>query len=886
MEDLVARLKAALADRYRIERELGSGGMATVYLAHDLKHDREVAVKVLRPELSAVLGAERFLREIRIAAKLSHPHILALYDSGEAEGFVYYVMPHVAGESLRSKLDREKQLAMDETIALTQQVAAALDYAHQAGVIHRDIKPENILLHEGEALVADFGIALAVSAAGGTRLTETGLSLGTPEYMSPEQATGERELTARSDMYSLGAVVYEMLVGEPPHTGNTVQAIIAKVVSVTPQPIQRVREAVPANVEGAVRCALSKVPADRFASGAEFTRALTDPTFTLPGVAGAAAVPLREGPWRRLAIGMVGLAGLLVLLAGVSLWGWLQPVPKPVTRMNIALPEGEELVIASGTDIALSPDGQRLVYVGASEGRPQLWLRPLDQLHATPLPGTEGAFAPFFSPDGEAVGFRSGRQLRVVSMEGAPPVTLVDSAWGSLGDWGTDGMLYFGDGRGSVSRVPATGGAPEVVTRPDTSRGELLHSRVDVLPNGKGMLFVIWQGSVESADIAVVEFGTGEVRVLVRGMDPQYAASGHVVYVRSDGALLAAPFDQDRLALTGPATPLVEGVAFKGGGAAQFALSKTGTLIYLTGGGQLLQPVWVDRDGRHAAVDPGWVGDFDTPALSPDGSRLAVALRGDADRDLWVKQLDTGPLSRLTFHEGSDDRPWWTPDGRSVLFVSERGDTRGLARDLYRRRADGVGQAEPVLVLPEPIMQGQFSPDGQWLVYRTGVRDDLDIHARRLRGDTGTVALVAEPDINELSPALSPDGKWLAYVSDESGGWELYVRPFPNVDDGRWQVSTAGGSEPVWAHSGRELFYKNASDELMSSEVQTSPTFMVGQHRILFSATDYDSYPYHPQYDVTADDQRFVMLKDVSSESSGLVLVLNWFEELKQRVGK
>ncbi|NIM51789.1 MAG: protein kinase, partial [Gemmatimonadales bacterium] len=306
--DLLERFKAALADRYAIERELGSGGMATVYLAHDLKHDREVALKVLRPELSAVLGSERFLREIRIAAKLNHPHILALHDSGEAEGFLYYVMPHVAGESLRSKLNREKQLALDETIALTQQVAAALDYAHQAGVIHRDIKPENILIHQGEALVADFGIALAVSAAGGTRLTDTGLSLGTPEYMSPEQATGERELTARSDLYSLGAVVYEMLVGEPPHTGNTVQAIIAKVVSVTPQPIPRVREAVPGNVEAAVQCALSKAPADRFASGAEFARALTDPAFTLPSVAGAAAVPLRKGPWNRLAIGMAGLA--------------------------------------------------------------------------------------------------------------------------------------------------------------------------------------------------------------------------------------------------------------------------------------------------------------------------------------------------------------------------------------------------------------------------------------------------------------------------------------------------------------------------------------------------------------------------------------------------
>jgi serine/threonine-protein kinase len=520
-----------LADRYAIERELGSGGMATVYLANDLKHDREVAVKVLRPELCAVLGGERFLREIRIAAKLNHPHILALYDSGEAEGFLYYVMPHVAGESLREKLNREKQLPMDETITLTRQVAAALDYAHQEGLIHRDIKPENILLHEGEALVADFGIALAVSAAGGTRLTDTGLSLGTPEYMSPEQATGERELDARSDVYSLGAVVYEMLVGEPPHTGNTVQAIVAKVISVTPQPISRVREAVPGSVEAAVRCALSKIPADRFASGAEFAHALTDPTFTLPTVAGAVAATRREGIWKRVAVTSWVLVAVMVV---VALWSSLQPIPKPVTRMNTALPEGEELVIASGTDIALSPDGQRLVYVGPSEGRPQLWLRPLDQLHATPLAGTEGAFSPFFSPDGEAVGFRSGRQLRVVLMEGAPPVTLVDSAWGSFGDWGTDGMLYFGSANSGISRVPAMGGAPEVVTRPDTSRGELRHDRMDVLPNGKGMLFVIWQGGGAGAGAgdgsAVRRVRSRGVRAVGRG------AAGGAVRSRQAGA--------------------------------------------------------------------------------------------------------------------------------------------------------------------------------------------------------------------------------------------------------------------------------------------------------------------------------------------------------------
>jgi len=882
MADLLEQLKAALADRYQIERELGSGGMATVYLAQDLKHDRKVAIKVMRPELAAILGGDRFLREVSIAAKLNHPHILALYDSGEADSFLYYVMPHVEGESLRAKLNRDKQLGVDEAISITKQVGAALDYAHEQGVIHRDIKPENILIHQGEALVADFGIALAVSAAGGTRLTDTGLSLGTPEYMSPEQATGERELDARSDVYSLGAVTYEMLVGEPPHTGNTVQAIIAKVVSAEPQPVSSVRHTVPSNVDAAVQCALAKTPADRFASGTEFADALTNPAFALPSAAGVAATLQREGSWNRLTVLAVSIAALFALS---NLWLLLRSPAesaKPVTRINIVLPEGEQLVPQIGTDLALSPDGTRLVYLGPAEGRNQIWLRALDQLHATPLPGTEDAYGPFFSPDGEAIGFRrTGGELRVVPTAGAAPVTLVDSASGSAADWGPDGMLYFRDGGGGISRVPATGGAPQVVTRLDTSRGERSHHSMDVLPNGKGALFVVWRSSVEDAEIAVVEFGTGEVRALVRGNDPQYAESGHLVYLRSDGALLAAPFDQDRLELTGPATALVEGVQLKGGGAAQFTLSATGTLLYSTGEEQKQQPVWVGRDGRHTAVDFGWVGDFHTLALSPDGSKLAVALAGDAGRDLWVKQLDTGPLSRLTSAEGNDFHPWWEADGSSLLFVSDSATTR---RDLYRRRTDGVGQSELVLELPEVISEGQFSPDGEWLVYRT-TTPTRDLYARRLRGDTSTIALAADPNVEEYSAALSPDGKWLAYVSDESGRGELYVRPFPNVDDGRWQVSTAGGSEPVWAHSGRELFYKNAADDLVSSEVLTSPTFMLGQHRILFSAADYYSHNYHPQYDITADDQRFVMLKTVTAGSYELVLVLNWFEELKEKVG-
>jgi serine/threonine-protein kinase len=872
MPGITEQLKTALAGRYVVEQELGAGGMATVYLAHDVKHNRKVALKVLRPELAAVIGAERFLKEIEVTANLQHPHILPLHDSGEADTFLYYVMPYVEGETLRDTMDREKQLSINHAVEITRSVAAALDYAHRKGVIHRDIKPENVLMHDGQPLIADFGIALAVSHAGGTRLTETGLSIGTPHYMSPEQAMGDRELDARSDVYSLGAMLYEMLAGDPPYMGNTAQAIVAKVITEKAPPVTVHRDTVPPNIAAAVAQALNKLPADRFGSAAQFSEALVNTAFTVPSVAATGLAPSGRPSRRYL---WPAVTGVVVVAALV---GWLRPRPddpQPVLRYSMALPEEERLIPRFGSRVALSPDGSRLVYVGPSESGPvQLWVRERSQLNARPLPGTEGAFSPFFSPDGGNVGFFTGgpSTIMVASLGGGPPITLTDSGVALLGaTWAPDGFIYAdGPGGSPLMRVLATGGAAEPASAIDTA--EQSHHWPQALPGGKGVLFTLSHDAptaLEQQDIAVLDLATGTHRILVHGVAARYAPTGHLVYVTSDGSLMAAPFDEDRLELTGPAVALTDGIALRLAGSLDLTLSASGTLMYVTGGvaEDPNEMVWVDRDGRHTAVDPGWVGEFFTPALSPDGSKLAISLTGDAGRDLWVKQLDTGPLSRLTFPEGADHRPWWTTDGRSVLFVSERGETR----DLYRRRADGVGQAEPVL---------------EWLVYRTGRNNALDIHARRLQGDTSVVLLIADPNINEHSPVLSPDGKWLAYVTDESGRWELYVRPFPNVNDGRWQISTAGASEPVWAQSGRELFYKNASDELMSSEVQTSPMFMVGQHRILFEASDYYSYAFHPQYDVTPDGERFVMIRfRAVGEAGDLVVVENWLQELTARLG-
>ena len=393
MPELLSRLQTALFDRYRLDREIGAGGMATVYLAQDIRHDRRVALKVLRPELAAVIGAERFLAEIKLTANLQHPHILPLFDSGEADSYLFYVMPFVEGETLRDRLNREKQLPVADAVRIGCEVAAALDYAHRHGVVHRDIKPENILLHDGQALVADFGIALAASKAGGSRMTETGMSLGTPHYMSPEQAMGEREITARSDVYALGAVLYEMLSGDPPFTGSTAQAIVARVVTETPRPLVAQRHTIPRHVEAAALTALEKLPADRFATAAEFADALRNKGYTattaVPALAAApSAARRRLVPTTLAALAVAGVATL------AALWGWLRPAPvMPVSQFSLALRSSEALQPVPGTGggrIAISPDGRQIAFMGPGDGTTRLWLRRLDQLSATPISGTEG----------------------------------------------------------------------------------------------------------------------------------------------------------------------------------------------------------------------------------------------------------------------------------------------------------------------------------------------------------------------------------------------------------------------------------------------------------------------------------------------------------------
>jgi len=894
MPELLNRLQVALADRYRIEGEIGAGGMATVYLAQDLRHDRRVALKLLRPELSAVIGAERFLAEIKLTANLQHPHILPLFDSGEADGFLFYVMPFVEGESLRSRLNREKQLPMADAIRITTEVASALDYAHRHGVVHRDIKPENILIHDGRALVADFGIALAASKAGGNRMTETGMSLGTPHYMSPEQAMGEREITARSDVYALGVVLYEMLTGDPPFSGSTAQAIVARVLTETPRPILPQRHTIPPHVEAAVLTALEKLPADRFGTAAEFAEALagrgTAPTLR---TAAAGAMPgSTAGGKTRLDPVKIGLVGAAVVAAALAAWGWLRPAPAPeVNRFSLYLPPAQAMapVSQSGNRLAISPDGRRIVYVGPGQRANQLWVREHDQLSGSPVPGTEGAGAPFFAPDGRQIGFLvNGKSVRTVSLDGGPTLTLTDSANSTAGDWGSDGYVYFEVDSG-LARVRASGGPIESVYKL-SSRKEVGAEWPVVLPGARGIVFRTRRANQGVGDfqILAMPLPAGEPHVIMRGVFARYSPTGHLLVVTSDGKLVAVPFDLDKLAVSGPPVGLLEGIGVEVGGfSTNLALSGNGTLVYSTGSAaRARQPVWVSREGLESPVDSSWQpqGVIAAFALSPDARSLVVELEQNGNGEIWVKQLPVGPFSRLTFGDTSNIRPTWTGDGRSLVYIGNAGASGGVPT---KRRADGTGAGETLL--RSSFSWGQIfeTHDGQWLVLRRSFAEagSGDIFAVR-KGDSTLVPLATSPAA-EGDAAVSPDGRWIAYASNESGASEVYVRPFPDAGSARWQVSIAGGTDPLWAHSGRELFYRSAANALMNVAVRPGDTFSFDQPKRLFSTQPYVTIGPVQSYDVSPDDKRFLFLRETApDERNELIVVQNWTQEMKERARK
>ena len=902
--DLVQQLTAALADRYRVERELGAGGMATVYLAHDLRHGRAVAIKVLRPDLAAVIGADRFLREIRTIAALQHPHILGLIDSGEVQGTAYFVMPYVDGESLRDRLEREKQLPVPDAVRIAGEIASALDYAHRRGVVHRDIKPENILLHDGRAVVADFGIALAVTSAGtGTRMTETGMSLGTPHYMSPEQAMGEREITGRSDVYALGAVLYEMLIGEPPFTGPTAQAIVARVVTEEPRPLGPRRRSIPPHVEAAVMTALEKVAADRFATAAEFAAALGDPSYRRTGGEAGAANDAAGAATRRRTMPLVLSAGLLAgLLLGAASLALLRPppAPDPVRRYGVALPDDR----IAATAIP-SPDASRLLILPLpGEDAEELWIKERSEYDPRPLSGSRGAFNVTWSPDGNSIAWADSLGVRKLSIGGSAPVKIADSASDMpTVAWLDDGsIVYVGDDTRELRRVHSSGGAVTTLRR---DSAQLLWPTA--IPGTRALLFTRCPDGcfVGQQQLWALDLETGRARQIVEANRGWYVADDILVFVRRDGSVFAAPFDRDRLDTTGAAVTLPERVLTVNGMYPVMNVSPSGTLATRRGGvldvGGEYEMVWVDRRGVATPVDSGWsfrltgAGSNYGWALSPDGRRLAVGVETEEGDDIWVKQLPDGPFSRVSFDSAADYRPRWMPDGR-LMFASERFEdpSEAAGGGLYSRRADGTGGTSLLVRDTVGVFEGQLSPDGRWLVYRrggfvarTGGRDIMAIRP----GIDSTARPLIATRYDEQAIAISPNGRWIAYESNETGRKEIFLRPFPATDDGKWQVSSGGGVAPLWSRDGRELFYVNPAREMVAIAVESAGEPRLGSPQALFHLDDrllMSPAEFYTPHDI-APDGRFIMARQLQPPQDAvaqapLIVTENWIAEVRSRL--
>jgi serine/threonine-protein kinase len=818
----IERLSSALADRYRLERELGQGGMATVYLAEDLKHHRPVAIKVLRPELAAMLGAERFVQEITTTAQLQHPHILPLFDSGQADGFLYFVMPYIQGETLRSKLDREKQLGIEEAVRITREVADALDYAHRHGVIHRDIKPENILLHDGRPMVADFGIALAVSAAAGGRMTETGLSLGTPHYMSPEQAMGERELTARSDVYALGAVLYEMLTGEPPFTGPTVQAVVAKVMTVEPPPPSASRKSVPPSVDEAVLTALEKLPADRFASAAEFATVLTG-----------------GGPARRRRTGASGgtgrwtsrkvtTAGAVTLVAGVAIGALL--FGRQGSRPGFGLATKVTFETMLEIHPALSPDGRYLAYVGGNAVRTRVYVRQVDGGRPTLLTDdtTANEVAPSWSPDGSRILYANPRGVFSVPASGgrprpeAPPSAsgpIVSTAWSpngrtiayvaadsiflkgmeeaprflattySLTDcrWSPDGTrLACAAGNALYTTVGALYGnlAPSRVEVVDVRTGaqtaltdsaSLNHSPV-WSPSGQWVYFVSNRDGTN--DIYRTPAGAGRIERVTVGLGVQSisisSSGGRLAYnvYRTVGNIWSVPFGSRPMGLRG-ATQVTRGnqsvetfrVSFDGR-TLYYASDISGTTqlyrIPVTGG----EPERLTSDGQQNFA----------PAPSPDEQMVAFHSPRAGSRDIYLLPLDGRPVVRITDSPNQDLAADWAPDGSAIAYG--RFDAPGGIR-VQRRRPDG-SFGDPVERSPFGAVPA-WSPDGRWIAFAS-VADGGQVY---VVGADGGVPRLLVDTLDRAAPRsvwtnFSRDGREIMFSGvDGYGVPGIWSVPFP-----------------------------------------------------------------------------------------------------------
>jgi serine/threonine-protein kinase len=875
---------------YAILAPIGAGGMGEVYRAHDTQLDRDVAIKVLPSALAQdPERLARFEREAKVLATLNHPNIAQIY--GVEQGAL--VMELVEGETLSGPVP------LATALHYARQISEALEYAHERGVIHRDLKPANIKVTPEETVkLLDFGLAKAVEdpaissddpsnsptlTLGATRL---GVILGTAAYMSPEQARG-KEADRRSDIWSFGAVLFEMLSGKRAFAGDSVSDTLASVLKLEPDWNALPGEA-PWAICRLVRRCLKKDRKQRLQAIGDARIAIEEALSGTPQEGEAPRVRRQPWPW-------IAFSTLLALSAGVAAGWFLKPIPKQ-TMVQLVADLGADVSLSAPAngriDVAISPDGRRLAYVASvSGGPPRLLTRRLDQPKATELPGTDGASGPFFSPDGQWIGFVSSNKLNKISVEGGAVVALADIGNFAGASWGEDGNIIVAQATKGLIRVPSGGGASSTVT--ELANGEVVHGFPQVLPGGKAVVFAPFRlgNAVDYASIDVFSFGDRHRKTLVRGgTSGRYVSSGHLMY-SNKGTVFAIAFDPRRLETHGTAVPILDGIAFApGGGAGQYDVSRTGTLVYRreggAGGAEMMTLQWLDSAGRKEPLraKPGIYAD---PRLSADGNRLAFMLSEGPNQDVWVYDEQREGMTRLTFGRETYRLPVWSPDGKYVVFTSP-----GIG--MFWTRADGAGQPQPLTQSKSVQLPSSFSPDGRRLAF-------MEVNAAGFQQiwtmpveDNGGQLRAGKPEsflqdgFNDTRAVFSPDGRWLAYQSNESGGSEVNVRPFPppaSGQGGKWPLSNSGGQTPVWSQNGRDLFYRSGDQIMAVSYTVKGDSFLADKPRVWFAKLGGTAF------DISADGKRVALLTpanapEVPKLEHEIVVLFNFFEELRRRVSE